>query len=160
MINQILNTFKVKLLIRKGASVNKRDRSGLSALSYACILTFTDIAIELIANGCVCTWSMSLNEYSPLEYLMYKQQYKIVKYIIESGFCIWKEKWLTNNTYQSKNINQESLNWIKSYMNKPRSLMSISRQEIRKHLGDVCIYDKIAKLNVSNHLKDYLKMKF
>ena len=147
-------------MIKNGANVNQKDRLNLSALSYACMLTYADIAIELIAHGCVCTWSMSLNAYSSLEYLMHKKQYKIVKHLVESGYCLSNEKWLTDSAYQTKKIDKEPLNWLRAQLHRPRSLMCIARASIRKRLGDVCIYEKIEDLNVSTYVKDYLKMKF
>lgn len=150
----------VKLLIKKGANVNLKDRFRLSALSYACMLAYEEVALELIANGCVFTWNIPLNAYLPLEYLMNRKQYKIVKHLIDAGYCLKKEKWLTNRGYQTKTIDREPLIWLKTYLNNPRSLMNICRTEIRKRLGDVCVNEKISNFNISSNLKDYLKMKF
>jgi ankyrin repeat protein len=150
----------VKLLIKHGANVNQKDRLNLSALSYACMLCHTELCIELIINGCKCIWSMAWSYCSPLEFLLQKKEYKIVKYLIESGYCLSKnEKWLMDSTYSVKKIDKNALNWVKMNLKNPKTLMNICRQEIRKRLGNEYVNEKISCLNVTYNVKQYLLMR-
>lgn len=154
----------VRLLIKHGANVNHKDRSNLSALSYACMLGYTNVAIELIVNGSKCTWSMAWNACSPLEYLLIKKQFKIVKYLIESGYDVSNEKWLnqfkdqtTSNT-TNKNIDKNALDFVVKKARCPAKLACLCRKEIRATLGSVYLHEKLSKLNIAKHLIEYLKM--
>lgn len=97
---------------------------------------------------------------SPLEFLLQKKEYKIVKYLIESGYCLSKnEKWLMDSTYSVKKIDKNALNWVKMNLKNPKSLMNICRQEIRKRLGNEYVNEKISCLNVTYNVKQYLLMR-
>lgn len=146
----------VKLLIVKGANVNQKDRLNLSALSYACLLCDTNLAIELIINGCECTWSMAFNLLSPLKFLLEKKLYKIVNYLIESGYDLSNEKWIVQNNNQKS---EPAYNWVEANLKTPKKLTSLCRLYIRRDLGGENLLKKLAKLNIPKNLIEYLQMK-
>lgn len=81
----------VKFLLQSGARINQKDRFNLTALSYACMMSHEEIAIELITKGCECTWCVYWNISSPIEYLIDRKLFKIIKYLSEAGHDFSKD---------------------------------------------------------------------
>ena len=111
-------------------------------------------------NTIVISDRNELDEVYKMLHLLYGKEYKIVKYLIESGYCLSKnEKWLMDSTYSVKKIDKNALNWVKMNLKNPKTLMNICRQEIRKRLGNEYVNEKISCLNVTYNVKQYLLMR-
>jgi hypothetical protein len=151
----------VRILIQHGADLNQTDRMRSSALHYACMRFHAHIAKELIMNGCNVNTSTPFSFSSPLKYLVKNKQYETAKCLIESGCDLHGEKWITDGTFDIQTqSDQEFIDWVRDYMKRPASLVSICRQKVRRSLGNQMLADRVKRLNIPVYLKNYLMMKF
>ena len=151
----------VRLLLKSGADTNITDRMNSSALYYACMRNHSDIAKELVMHGCKYNSNTPFSFCSPLKFLIMDKQYFTAVCLIETGCDLTCEKWINDGSLAlNKKIDEDFLVWIRAYVKKPPKLMSLCRQNIRHNLGGVFLAQKIEKLSLPRHLKDYLIMKF
>lgn len=161
----------LKLLIDAGANVNKTDRYNLTALHYACIRSYGQIACELIRNGSACDLMSRkfLLTPHPLNQLINDKKYCGARNLIESmsprALAHLKQWILTSisNSNSSSINNKEATKqddkfhqWLSKYFQQPPTLMSLCRSRIRSRLGGSHLRKKIQMLQLPGYLVNFL----
>ena len=156
-------------LIQKGANLNISDMLNKNALVHACIMNnINDEAIIiLLKNGGICSSRMPyvFNRFhtriSILRPLISEKKFAIARMLIKSGYNI------ANETFSSDDFKDEALfkgnfgfcEWMINYFKNPRKLVNICRAIIRSESNGANYQEKVKKLNIPAHLKQYLMMK-
>ncbi len=146
-----------KLLISNGAKLNHKDRMNSTALHYACLRSHSEVAKELIINGCIQNTNTPFSFASPLKYLVMDTHYAVAKMLVESGCDLKHEKWILDDFFVKKyNIDIEFIEWIRNHIKNPKRLLMQSRITIRKCIGSEILAFKVNTLQIPMFLKKYL----
>ena len=150
-----------RTLIYSGAKLSHADRMNSTALHYACQRSHPEVARELIAHGCVSNTNTPFSFQSPLKYLVLDRHYAVAKCLIEAGSELEFERWINDEAFCAQHqIEAEFVAWLRCYLRRPRTLMSLCRMRIRAHLGSQYLARKVDSLLIPKFLKQFLLMQF
>lgn len=131
----------IKYLVKCGADINIYNSS---CLVLACILGYMNIVKYIVEeckvniNAVSAHWSVLLNNINPLESAIIAENDNIIKYLINNGAKIRKNKVITlMNKYDNKNIMEISIKQTRRERLDERNKITFIKEEYGKDVGGI-----------------------
>ncbi|XP_014780955.1 26S proteasome non-ATPase regulatory subunit 10 isoform X3 [Octopus bimaculoides] len=150
----------VTSLLKNGANPCAVDRLRASAIHYATFYGHSEVISTLIKSGCNSNNHVIFGQGTPLANLVHIKDQENCKLLLESGYNIDNEEWLSDfqrhqsmaNSIASNSTIKTILTWLQT----PRSLDSYCRIVIRKCMQGVYLQNRVSNLPVPLTIKNYL----
>lgn len=141
-----------KLLIARGCDLNCSDLLGSSALHYSTLYGEKDLTTALIRAGCHNNSVSSTGRETPLQNLIHNEDLYNCRLLLEKGYKLENDSWLTKCQGKSKDITD----FVMDYYNKPLTLKSICRLRINSALNPADTKKQLDTLIIPVYIKQYI----
>ena len=172
----------IQCLIEGGADLSLSDRYKCTALHYVCFKGDVNLVAVMIKAGCIShmpvfltkntfhsdldnapfgvrvgfTSNLYTSTWTPLTSLLYKNNREACKLLIAAGYNLRKDPILPRVLYSD--ADEAMYRYIKRNLREVMSLLRLCRIWIRKYLGTVRLQSKIAQLDLTVGMIDYLRL--
>ena len=145
----------VEVLLDHNANINTVDKRGYTPLQLALLREQMDISRLLIQHGALLNLLVSQGTESPLWIAHAASNAVLIKYIIQAGCHLSKERWFTPIAAQEKlkeldfhcpgplrfrrgvHLRQDLWEWVISSFSQPKTLLQFCRIAVRETLSEV-----------------------
>ena len=141
-----------KLLVEQGCDVNQSDSFGSSALHYSTLYGEKELTTVFIRAGCRVNSVSTVGRETPLLNLVHNNDSYNCKLLLESGYKLANDAWVTNSSANSKDI----ISFVIDYYNKPLSLKSTCRLKINNFLNRDSIRKQLETLIIPTSIKQFI----
>ena len=169
--------YSAKFLIENGALLTVVDKRGYTPLQQAILREQVDIASMLVQHG-ASTHACSSSTESPLQIACTISNAMLVKCLLDAGCDLQQESWFGADTVQDKireidyirsirfhretTRQKEVWQWIADKVQRPPSLLEVTRIALRQHLLEVTggrsVLKPVEKITLPTALKRYLSL--
>lgn len=141
-----------KLLIEKGCDLNCSDALGSSALHYTTLYGERELTTALIRAGCHSNSVSSVGRETPLLNLVHNDDFYNCRLLLETGYKLDHDGWLSKCNSKSKEIVKLAL----SYYNVPLSLKSTCRLAINGTIAAKNARKQLEIMQIPTYIKRFI----
>lgn len=140
-----------KLLIEYGCDLNSSDALGCSALHYTTLYGEREMTTALIRTGCHVNTVSSVGRETPLLNLVHNDDFQNCRLLLETGYKLDNDKWLSKCNTRSKEI----IKFVLDYYQRPLTLKSICRIQINRFMN-TDIKKELEALRIPKYIKQFI----
>lgn len=141
-----------KLLIEHGCDLNSSDALGSSALHYTTLYGERELTAALIRSGCHSNSVSSVGRETPLLNLVHSGDIHNCRLLLETGYKLDHDKWLSKCNSKSKDI----IKFVLDYYDTPLTLKSICRININGVMSAANIRKELETLQIPKYIKQFI----
>ena len=141
-----------KLLLEHGCDVNISDELGCSALHYTTMYGERELTTTLIRAGCHVNTVSKVGRKTPLMNLVHTDDFYNCRLLLETGYKLDNDKWLSKCNSKSKDI----IKFVLDYYQKPLTLKSICRNRINCAMNKADVRKELETLKIPSYIKQFI----